>query len=108
MPTCIGIVRVRGAPYDKYETGVVESCARHDTLVTGCEKRPEAERLPRLAHAGQRSSAEGLALVGLYALKKLRECSEHPDDPCAFRYEAEASVNRLKHDNSSSPAKFEN
>ena len=59
-------------------------------LVTGCEKRPEAKRLPRLAHAGQRSSAEGLAIVGLYAVKKLRGCSEHPDDPCAF-------VTRLRH-----------
>jgi hypothetical protein len=78
------------------------------TLVTGCEKRQEAERPPRLAHAGQRSSAEGLALVGGYALKKLRECSEHPDEPCAFRYEVEASVNRLKRDRSSSPANFEN
>ena len=77
-------------------------------LVTGCEKRPEAERLPRLAHADQRSSAEGLAIVGLYALGKLRECSEHPDDPCAFRYEAEASANRLKRDSPSSPANFEN
>ncbi len=52
--------------------------------------------------------AEGLAIVGLYALKKLRECSEHPDDPCAFRYEAEASANRLKRDSPSSPANFEN
>jgi hypothetical protein len=78
------------------------------TFVTGCEKRPEAERLARLAHAGQRSSAEGLAIVGLYALKKLRECSEHPDDPCAFCYEGEASMNRLKRDRSCSPANFEN
>jgi hypothetical protein len=78
------------------------------TVVTGCEKRQEAERPPRMANAGQQSSAEGLALVGLYTLKKLRECSEHPDDPCAFRYEVEASVNRLKHDRSSSPANFEN
>ena len=78
------------------------------TLVTGCEKRPEAERLPKAGPAGQQSSSEGLAIVGLYALKKLRECSEHPDDSCAFRYEAEASVNRLKRDNSSSPANFEN
>ena len=46
-------------------------------LVTGCEKRPEAERLPSMAHAGQRSSAEGLAIVGLDAVKKLWECSEH-------------------------------
>ena len=93
----------------KYETGIVESAlAMTFTLVTGCEKRPEAERLPRLAHAGQQSSAEGLAIVGLYALKKLRECSEHPDDPCAFRYEAEASANRLKRDSPSSPANFEN
>jgi hypothetical protein len=53
-------------------------------------------------------SEEGLALVGVYALKKLRECSEHPDEPCAFRYEVEASVNRLKRDRSSSPANFEN
>jgi hypothetical protein len=78
------------------------------TLVTGCEKRPEAEALPKMVNAGQRSSAEGLAIVGLYALKKLRECSEHPNDPCAFRYRAEASVNRLKRDRSSSPANFEN
>ena len=77
-------------------------------LVTGCEKRPEAEALPKMANADQRSSAEGLAIVGLYALKKLRECSQHPNASCAFRYDAEASVNRLKRDRSSSPTNFEN
>jgi hypothetical protein len=47
-----------------------------------------------MANADQQSSAEGLAIVGLYALKKLRECNDHPDAPCAFRNEARGSGNQ--------------
>jgi len=60
-----------------------------------------------MANADQQSSAEGLAIVGLYALKKLRECNDHPDAPCAFRNEAQGSGNRQKTDKSSAPTYIE-
>jgi len=70
-------------------------------LITACENRPATDAARKMANADQQSSAEGLAIVGLYALKKLRECNDHPDAPCAFRNEAQGSGNRQKTDQSS-------
>jgi hypothetical protein len=66
------------------------------SLLTACENRPAEDTPHQMANADQQSSAEGLAIVGLYALKKLRECNDHPDAPCAFRNEAQGSGNQQK------------
>ena len=57
-----------------------------------CENRRDADAVRKMANASQRHSSEGLALIGLFALMKLRECSEHPDAPCAFRDPAQSSA----------------
>jgi hypothetical protein len=66
------------------------------SLLTACENRPGADAARKMANADQQSSAEGLAIVGLYAPKKLPECNDHPDAPCAFRNEARGSGNQQK------------
>jgi hypothetical protein len=56
-------------------------------LVSGCANRPgpEAEGASKMSNASQQSSAEGLVIVGLLAMKSLRQCSENPQTPCAFQ-----------------------
>ena len=73
-------------------------------LLTACENRQETAAERKIPKASQGTSAEGLVIIGLFALKNLRECQEHPDAPCAFRDRAQASRNRMKVDKSSSPA----
>jgi hypothetical protein len=59
------------------------------TLVTACENRSgsEPEDTSKMSNASQQSSAEGVVIVGLLAMKKLRQCSENPQAACAFKYE---------------------
>jgi hypothetical protein len=59
------------------------------TLVTACENRPgpAAEDASKMSNPSQQNSAEGLVIVGLLAMRKLRQCSENPQAPCAFKYE---------------------
>jgi hypothetical protein len=63
------------------------------TLITACENRPgtEAEGASKMSNGSQQSSAEGLVIVGLLAMRKLRQCSENPQTPCAFKYESPSS-----------------
>jgi hypothetical protein len=63
------------------------------TLVIACENRPgpEAEDASKMSNVSQQSSAEGLVIVGLLAMRKLRQCSENPQTPCAFKYESPSS-----------------
>jgi hypothetical protein len=60
------------------------------TLTTACENRPgpEAEDASKMSNASQQSSAEGLVLVGLRAMRKLRQCSENPQASCSFKSES--------------------
>jgi len=73
-------------------------------LLTACENRQEAAGERKISKASEGTSAEGLVIMGLIALKNLRECQEHPDDPCPIRDRAQASPNRMKLDKSSSPS----
>jgi hypothetical protein len=73
-------------------------------LLAACKNRPETVAEGKASKASQGTSAEGIVIIGLSALKNLRECREHPDAPCAFRDRAQASRNRMKIDPSSSPA----
>jgi hypothetical protein len=73
-------------------------------LLTACENRQEMVDERKISKASQGTSAEGLVIIGLFALKNLRECREHPDAPCAFRDWAQASRNLVKLDESSSPS----
>ena len=66
------------------------------TVLAACEKRPVPVATQKTTNTSQGGSAEGLVIVGLYALKKLRECSEQPEAPCVFRDEAQASGNRQR------------
>jgi hypothetical protein len=63
------------------------------TLVTACENRPgpEPEDASKMPNASQQNSAEGLVIVGLLAMKKLRQCSENPQASCAFKSESPSS-----------------
>jgi hypothetical protein len=64
------------------------------TLVAACENRPgpEAEEdTSKTSNASQENSAEGLVIVGLLAIRKLRQCSENPQTPCAFKSESPRS-----------------
>jgi len=62
------------------------------TLVAACEIRPgpEAKDASKMSNASQ-GSAEGLVIVGLLAMKKLRQCSENPHTPCGFNYDSPRS-----------------
>ena len=73
-------------------------------LLAACKNRPETVAEGKASKASQGTSAEGLVIIGLFALKNLRECREHPDPPCAIRDRAQASRNRMKLDKSSSPS----
>jgi hypothetical protein len=63
------------------------------SLTTACENRPapEVEDTSKISNASRQSSAEGLVIVGLLAMRKLRQCSENPQTPCAFKYENPSS-----------------
>ena len=74
------------------------------SLLTACENRQETGAEQKMSKASQGTSAEGLVIIGLFALKNLQECREHPDAPCAIRDRAQASRNRMKLDKSSSPS----
>ena len=71
------------------------------SLVCGCEKRFDADAARKMTNTGQGNSAEGLAIVGFFAMKKLRDCSERLDAYCAFRYEPQPSGIRPRRDPSS-------
>jgi hypothetical protein len=73
-------------------------------LLTACENRQETGAERKMSKAGQGTSAEGLVIIGLFALKNLRECQEQPDALCAFRDRAQASRNRMRLDKASSPS----
>jgi hypothetical protein len=65
------------------------------SLLTACENRPAEDAPHQMANADQQSSAEGLAIVGLYALKKRRECNDHPDAHARFAMRHEdLAINR--------------
>jgi hypothetical protein len=64
------------------------------TIPSGCEKPSDSNSETKAANSSQRSSAEGLAIVEFFVLKKLQECSARPGADCAFTYEGKALEDR--------------
>jgi hypothetical protein len=44
-----------------------------------------------MSNASQENSAEGLVIVGLLAMRKLRQFSENPQASCTFKSESPSS-----------------